>query len=77
MLANKNKQEGLVLVQTENEVSSSTLIKSMLATVLFWSQIIKLLQQKMGTLKIMKETQEKAVWLLAKAKKSPLPAAVK
>lgn len=61
MLANKNKQEGLVLVQTENEVSSSTLIKSMLATVLFWSQIIKLLQQKMGTLKIMKETQEKAV----------------
>lgn len=61
MLANKNKQEGLVLVQTENDVSSSTLIKSMLATVLFWSQIIKLLQQKMGTLKIMKETQEKAV----------------
>lgn len=61
MLANKNKQEGLVLVQTENEVSSSTLVKSVLATVLFWSQIIKLLQQKMGTLKIMKETQETAV----------------
>lgn len=61
MLSNKNKQEGIVLVQTENEVSSSSVIKSMLAALLFWSQIIKLLQQKMGTLKIMKGTQETAV----------------
>lgn len=35
MLANKSKQEGIVLVQTEDEVWSDTVIKSMLATLLF------------------------------------------
>jgi len=44
------------LVQTENEVSCSTVINSVLAALLFRSQIIKLLQQKMGTVKITKET---------------------
>lgn len=49
----------------------------MLATLLIWNQIIKLLKQKIGILKIKKETQKKAVGLLGKDKQNPLPAAVK
>lgn len=64
-------------MQRENEVPRSTVSKSMLATLLIWNQIIKLLKQKIGILKIKKETQEKAVGLLGKDEQNPLPAAVK
>lgn len=49
----------------------------MLATLRIWNQIIELLKQKMGILKIKRETQKKAVELLGKDKQNPLPAAVK